>query len=71
MGEQMTGLPEFNKRQCNNCGLCANVCTRGGFTISDGTVCTDENADCDNCQECEIVCPTGAITFPFEIVEES
>ncbi len=67
----MEDMPCFEQTKCNGCGLCVSVCAKGGFILVDEKICTIENAECDNCQQCELVCPTGAISFPFEIVEES
>jgi|WetSurMetagenome_2_1015567.scaffolds.fasta_scaffold286870_2 NAD-dependent dihydropyrimidine dehydrogenase PreA subunit len=64
-------MPVFDPDKCNDCGLCVSVCVCGGFIFIEKEVCICIDADCDDCQQCEIVCPTGAISFPFEIVDES
>jgi len=70
MQNEMSDKPSFDPAKCNACGLCAEVCRRGGFTIAQGKIVTGDFAECDWCQECDLICPTGAITFPFEVVIE-
>jgi MinD superfamily P-loop ATPase len=69
--KEMKEMPVFDRGKCNDCGLCVSVCVCGGFILVKETVSFCDDADCDDCQQCEIVCPTGAISFPFEIVDES
>ena len=67
----MSEAPRFEKEKCNECGLCVSVCQHGGFVLRGDSVEMSAEAECVWCQDCELVCPTGAISFPFEIVEES
>jgi len=67
----MNETPTFVPEKCNGCLLCVSVCSHGGFVVVDERVQMNVEADCDWCQDCELVCPTGAISFPFEVVEES
>ena len=71
MANEMTGMPTFDQEKCNRCLLCLSICLHGGFTLSGEAVVINDAADCDYCQQCELVCPTGAISFPFDVVEES
>ena len=63
-------MPLLDQEKCNGCGLCVNVCSRGGLMLVEKIVVLVENVECDWCTECEAVCPTGAIRCPFEIVIE-
>ncbi len=64
-------MPSFDQEKCNGCQLCISICMHGGFTVNGESVAVNIEADCDACQQCELVCPTGAISFSFDVVEES
>lgn len=64
-------MPIFDRTKCTDCGLCVSVCVHGGFAIVNEIVCNNCDCECDNCQQCELVCPSGAISFSFEVVDES
>ena len=67
----MSELPSFDQEKFNGCLLCISVCQKGGIALSGDSIVVNAKADCDYCQQCELVCPTGAISFPFDVVEES
>ncbi len=64
-------MPNFNQDQCTGCQLCVSVCAHNGFVIKGDLIMLNEEADCVACKDCELVCPSGALSFPFEIVEET
>lgn len=71
MGIEMAIFPQIDLTKCNGCGLCVNVCQRGGLIlVEDPIVAAVETADCDYCGYCEAVCLTGAIRCAYEIVFE-
>ena len=66
----MSEMPVIDRKRCDNCGLCVNVCGGQSLVIVNNTVTIIEGEYCDWCTLCEIVCPHGAITCAFEIVVE-
>ncbi len=68
---EMNDTPVFDKEKCNCCGLCVSVCLHGGFIMVEQVVLSIDSSGCIHCQQCELVCPAGAISFPFEVVDES
>jgi len=48
---------------CNGCGRCVALCSRGALSMADGKVVVDR-AKCDVCGECADFCYTGALS-PF------
>ncbi|MGN1413971.1 MAG: glycyl-radical enzyme activating protein [Anaerovoracaceae bacterium] len=63
--EGQSFLPELKViyDDCNGCGRCVDLCTRGALSMKDGKVVVDRNR-CDVCGECKEFCYTGALT-PF------
>ena len=66
----MAERPVVDFEKCNGCGLCVNVCRKGGLVLVDNVITLDNTVECDWCTICEAVCPTGAISCFFEIVFE-
>jgi nitroreductase/NAD-dependent dihydropyrimidine dehydrogenase PreA subunit len=47
--------------KCDVCGLCVEVCGRGGVEIADGRIVLG-GARCMECGHCVALCPAGALT---------
>lgn len=50
---------KWNKDNCINCGICAEVCREKAITIEDGEVIVDQSK-CNYCGRCTKACPTDA-----------
>lgn len=50
----------YKKEQCVGCGACADICTAGGHTLSDG-VHYFEREKCVRCAKCVEVCCSSAL----------
>jgi len=50
-----------NKRLCNGCEVCTNVCPTGAINVN-GTAVIDQSK-CIGCGKCVSVCPRGAISL--------
>lgn len=66
----MVEIPIIDKRICQGCGLCVEVCKLGAIILIDNRATIIDSKECDWCTLCEAVCPNGAISCPFEIVIE-
>ena len=56
-------LFRVNKKKCNLCGLCLELCPRGNISVGPGKRLV-WGRDCLLCLYCELKCPTQAITSP-------
>jgi len=63
-------MPVIDRKKCNDCGLCIDVCACHALVLIKDVVTVIETKECGWCVQCEVVCPTGAITCSFEIVIE-
>jgi len=54
-------LASINQDECNQCGICADVCRFDAISIKDGQHIVD-SLNCEGCGYCARVCPTHAIT---------
>ncbi|MDD5127276.1 MAG: hypothetical protein PHR43_04165 [Dehalococcoidales bacterium] len=66
MGE----FPVINKKKCNGCGLCVDICTCHGLIMVGSVVEIVPTVECDWCTKCEAICPAGAISCSYEIIIE-
>jgi 2-oxoglutarate ferredoxin oxidoreductase subunit delta len=63
----MAGKIIINTERCKGCGLCVQVCPKGGITISKQSnksgyfPAEAVNADCTGCAVCAIICPEAII----------
>jgi len=60
--------PHLHTERCNNCGLCAEACSRGVLVLEDSQLRVHPERECDGCGTCEQVCAQDALDYPFEIV---
>jgi 2-oxoglutarate ferredoxin oxidoreductase subunit delta len=63
----MAGKIIINTERCKGCGLCIQVCPKGGISISKQSnkggyfPAEAKNVDCTACTACAIICPDVAI----------
>lgn len=63
----MAGKIIINTERCKGCGLCVQVCPKGGIIISKQSnksgyfLAQANNPDCTGCAVCAIICPDAAI----------
>ncbi len=55
-GDGRVRIPEWNKTDCVNCGICLNNCPENAIMETDKIYSTDNNK-CIGCGICEAVCP--------------
>ena len=70
----MVKMPVVDRKKCNGCGLCVEVCQCQVLVLVGNAVEVKEDGKCQLCTSwctmCEMVCPTGAIECPFEVIIE-
>lgn len=54
--------PVINRKKCNLCGKCVDICAFGALSINNQQV-TINNFFCEGCGACEVICPVKAITM--------
>lgn len=52
---------KINKKLCDNCGKCIEVCPRGVFGWHNGQVVVKDESACVGCMACVANCPKNAI----------
>jgi 2-oxoglutarate ferredoxin oxidoreductase subunit delta len=63
----MAGKIIINTERCKGCGLCVQVCPKGGIVISKQSnksgcfPAQANNTDCTGCCLCAIICPEAII----------
>ncbi|MFZ0035353.1 MAG: 4Fe-4S dicluster domain-containing protein [Sedimentisphaerales bacterium] len=71
--QKMAGKIIINTERCKGCGLCVQVCTKGGIVIAKQSnksgyfPAQPKNSDCTGCCLCAIICPEAII----EIYQEN
>lgn len=53
--------PVIDKKKCNNCKICIDICPVNVFAEEDGEVIVKNKDACIGCRVCESQCPKGAI----------
>jgi len=54
-------IPQIDKRKCNFCGKCAEVCEYNAIAVAKGKVIIFDSL-CHSCGACTLFCPEGAIS---------
>jgi 2-oxoglutarate ferredoxin oxidoreductase subunit delta len=68
----MTGKIIINSERCKGCGLCIEVCPKGGIVISRQSnkhgyfPAEAVNSDCTGCAMCALMCPDAVIVVQRE-----
>ena len=52
----------LDAEKCTGCGICAEVCPHGVFTVQENKAQIIERDSCMECGACAQNCPSGAIT---------
>jgi MinD superfamily P-loop ATPase len=55
-------IPKWDKRKCNQCGKCAEVCKQNAIAFVPGKYPAFSKDRCIGCQACIVACPRGAIS---------
>jgi len=55
-------MPIINKKKCNLCGKCVDICAFDAMAINNQRL-TINNFFCEGCAACEVVCPQKAVTM--------
>lgn len=53
--------PVIDRKKCNDCGDCVEVCPVNVFAKEKGKVVVKKAEECIGCRACEGQCPTNAI----------
>lgn len=56
-------IVEVDKKKCNQCGDCVDVCPKNILLVDGDTISTQNTLDCSLCEACVEVCEPGAITI--------
>ena len=59
----MESLPVIDRKKCDNCEACVDVCENEMFVCEDGFVYVGNSGFCLGCYDCISVCDQGAIFF--------
>ncbi len=63
-------LPIIDKKKCNLCGLCIDICPVDALVMGSTGPEFIKPYTCTYCTECEAICPENAISCPLEIIWE-
>ena len=53
---------QLDAEACSGCAMCATVCPRGVFEISNGKAHATDRDSCIECGACSRNCPAGAVS---------
>lgn len=62
--EEIPWFPTIDYEKCTSCGVCAEFCKRGVYTMDDAPKVTDPYRCVVSCTGCKGQCKEGAISFP-------